>query len=194
MTHFAFFSFVFFVIFQILATKNDRCSLAARILYSNFQHANNEPFSANKQFERLIRPSTLSKSLIATKSDGFDTSALSEPASNKPKPKLYDNVNNNLLKVSINKYKQNANLTDNDLFPPPPPQIPHLEHSMNRLNYQPAILTDYQEPIKSSLKTQSNLGNSDSKNYSANLILNIEDEFKRKVNFRSLSYSCVCQI
>ena len=155
-------------------SKNDRCSLAARILYSNFQQ---KPIDSSS--ERVVRPSTLSKSLIIAKNEA----SIFGP--NKPfiqKTRLYDNINNNLLKVSIDKYKQNS--FDNEHFPPPPP-IPQLEqpHQHDFTNYQamPAtILQDYQEPIKSSLKSNI-LASNERPNLTSSLILNIEDEFKRKV-------------
>jgi hypothetical protein len=186
-----------FLFLKLIVTKNDRCSLAAKILYSNFQQKPNEQLIT--KFDRVMRPSTLSKTLItATTNEGFNIPSSLENSKLSAKSRLYENMNNSLLKVSVNNYKQNSFENDNQF--PTPPSIPLLEqphqHNFSKIYTQsPTIIQDYQEPqIKSSLKaTQNNsqmiIINSEpatkqqQQNYSSNLIFNIEDEFKRKVNY-----------
>jgi len=136
----------------------------------------------------VVRPSTLGKSVIGNSKNETYNSQL-EKSKQSAKSRLYDSANNNLLKASINKYKQST--TDNDgqqQFPSPPP-IPHLDQphqhnfsSHNQQTLSPTIIQDYQEPIKSSLKTsQSNALNDTKASVTSSFTFNIEDEFKRKV-------------
>ena len=148
-------------------------------MYSNFQQRQTDP--TVNQFDRVVRPSTLGKSIIVnSKLDKSKQSA---------KSRLYDSANNNLLKASINKYKQSTMDNDAQQFPSPPP-IPHLDQphqhnfstSSNQQKLSPSVIQDYQEPIKSSLKTSQATALNDTKaSLTSSFTFNIEDEFKRKV-------------
>ena len=152
-------------------------------MYSNFQQRPTDP-SVN-QFERVVRPSTLGKSFLIGKNDLLNSPL--EKSKQTAKSRLYDSANNNLLKASINKYKQNVVENDDQQFPPPPP-VPHQDQphqhnfSSNQQTASTSIIQDYQEPIKSSLKpSQSNVLNDTKASLTSSFTFNIEDEFKRKV-------------
>ena len=158
-------------------SKNERCSLAARILYSNFQKTASKP-SINSNIDRLKRPATLAKPILSTSPS---SGGVIEQKSKLNQTKTLLNSNNNSNYKIIGK-QLNQTLTDiEDQFPPPPlaQQIPQAINGIYLQNNHitpPTILQEYQDPALLNIRpTSDNITNIQSQlsNKIQKIILNL---------------------
>ena len=152
------------------ATKNERCSLAAKIIYSNL-HTNSTrqaPFSATTPassstsatknntnrplIDRIKRPSTLAK----PSSSSNQQSPCSANESQQTKSQVHSEHNNesatNMSNFTRPKAQFVQKTTDSDDSFPPPPPIPQqlqLKNASKISHRSNLVLKDYEEPINS---------------------------------------------
>jgi hypothetical protein len=137
----------------ILANKNDRCSLAAKIIYSNLYRQSNQGTNndnlynsasgMNKpNFERIKRPATLIKPIITSSPSPLATTSNDEtndyngtrqPLSFLTKQSAVNNNLNKLSKQPIQNLstKPQYSHADSEDLPPPPATLTqnHNQHS-----------------------------------------------------------------
>ncbi len=171
-----------------IATKIDRATIAANIIYSNLQQQQqqqnkqqNVTFSTNNpDIQRVKRPVNLTKQIITTSSPSQSVIKSITPSTNNYNrfrqqgpalQKVPIKLSNNNSSIASSSCRQDSN----DEFPPPPPipinQLPHQHSHLQTSLNQPTLLQDYQEP-NNLFKNVNNI--------SKQPFCNVEDEFKKK--------------
>jgi hypothetical protein len=136
---------------QIKSTekKNKRCSLAARIIYSNLQMPIKQSDATSA--ERLKRPSSLIKPLNTSSpsSSNYSTAPkIGQPIYVKSKQHHHQQQQQQQHLQSRNANIKIYNYDNDDQFPPPPPPPIHESTGLphHSLPNPPTILQEYQEP------------------------------------------------
>ena len=159
----------YLLIFFCLATKNARCSLAAKIIYSNLPMSTNSNGTAKNQsaVEKLKRPATLVKQLGGSSSSPSSSNHTTDSQDHQIQIKQQNNYNARQQFYAANpggSYQRPKPATSNqqkapdadadDTFPSPPKTVT-IQQNQNYSRFQTApsattttkILQDYQEPI-----------------------------------------------